>query len=267
MRRELYEVQRAMRARREAALKRGVIAVLDIGTAKVACLVLQFVPDDGQTAPDGQPTLRQGAFRVIGAANTRSRGVTFGEISSMEECERAVRTAIQGAQKMAGLRVDHVIVSFAGGRPRSYGVTGNFAYTNYAAVAGRSNEGVCRYQGAADCGIFTGNSRVRIRDVRDGTSNTFATGEVVPDLNVAYRCVWAGVADRYNRSLRMAGIRHQLNQTRYQPELCLGSRHEGGGFFLFCDGQVRFISENIDAYTYRYLATRAMNEIIDDEDY
>ena len=46
MRRQLYEVQRAMRARRELALKRGVIAVLDIGTSKVSCLVLQFVPAD-----------------------------------------------------------------------------------------------------------------------------------------------------------------------------------------------------------------------------
>ncbi|TPE50169.1 cell division protein FtsA [Amaricoccus solimangrovi] len=124
MRRQLYEVQRAMRARREAALRRGVIAVLDIGTSKVACLVLQFVPDEGSGAPADRPTLRQGAFRVIGAANTRSRGVAFGEVASMEECERAIRTAIQGAQKMANLRVDHVIVGFSGGRPRSYGLNG-----------------------------------------------------------------------------------------------------------------------------------------------
>ena len=41
MRRRLYEVQRAMRARRETALRRGVVAVLEIGTSKVACLVLQ----------------------------------------------------------------------------------------------------------------------------------------------------------------------------------------------------------------------------------
>lgn len=137
MRRELYEVQRAMRARREAALKRGVIAVLDIGTAKVACLVLQFVPDEeGAAGPEARPTLRQGAFRVIGAANTRSRGVAFGEIAAMEECERAIRTAIQGAQKMANLRVDHVIVSFSGGRPRSYGVTGETEVLN-GAVAER----------------------------------------------------------------------------------------------------------------------------------
>ncbi|MBP7001543.1 cell division protein FtsA [Amaricoccus sp.] len=137
MRRQLYEVQRAMRARREAALRRGVIAVLDIGTSKVSCLVLQFVPsDDESDAPDARPTLTQGAFRVIGASNTRSRGVAFGEIAAMEECERAIRTAIQAAQKMASLRVDHVIVSFAGGRPRSYGCTGE-TEVEHGAVAER----------------------------------------------------------------------------------------------------------------------------------
>ena len=35
-----------MRARRETALQRGVIAILDIGTSKVACLVLRFGPDE-----------------------------------------------------------------------------------------------------------------------------------------------------------------------------------------------------------------------------
>ncbi len=110
MRRQLYEVQRAMRSRRETALRRGVIAVLDIGTTKVACLVLQFVPEEVGEGVETRPVLRQGAFRVIGAANTRSRGIELGEIAAMDECERAIRTAIQGAQKMANLRVDHVIV-------------------------------------------------------------------------------------------------------------------------------------------------------------
>jgi cell division protein FtsA len=122
MMRKLYEIQRGMRARREAALRRGVIAILDIGSSKVACLVLQFVPGDPEGGEGTAPT--HGAFRVVGAANTRSRGVRFGEVAEMEETERAVMTAIQAAQKMANLRVDHVIVAFSGGRPRSYGVTG-----------------------------------------------------------------------------------------------------------------------------------------------
>ena len=50
-----------------------------------------------------------------------------------------------------------------------------------------------------------------------------------------------------------------------QTQFC--SRHEGGGFFLMCDGQVRFISENIDIATYRGLSTYDNNEVIDDEDF
>jgi cell division protein FtsA len=130
MNRQVYDLQRAMRCRRDTALRRGVIAVLDIGTCKVSCLVLQFVPEEEVQAGGRQTVLRQGAFRVIGAANTRSRGIDFGEITSMEECERAVRTAVQGAQKMANLRFDHVIAAFSGGRPRSYGVTGEVEVEN-----------------------------------------------------------------------------------------------------------------------------------------
>ena len=35
---ELYQFQRAMRAMRNIAMQRGIIAVLDVGTSKVACL-------------------------------------------------------------------------------------------------------------------------------------------------------------------------------------------------------------------------------------
>lgn len=42
----------------------------------------------------------------------------------MAETERAIRTVVQAAQKMAGVRVDHVIATFAGARPRSYGLAG-----------------------------------------------------------------------------------------------------------------------------------------------
>jgi cell division protein FtsA len=66
----------------------------------------------------------QAGFRVIGAATTRSRGVKFGEIDTVQETERAIRTAVQGAQKMAQTRVDHVIVALSGARPRSYGLDG-----------------------------------------------------------------------------------------------------------------------------------------------
>lgn len=121
---DLYQMQRAMRDMRRAAMQRGVVAILDVGTSKIACLVLKF---DG-TEPvreDGLGSLAgQSQFRVIGAATTRSRGVRFGDIDAIPETERAIRTAVQAAQKMANVRVDHVIACFSGARPRSYGLAG-----------------------------------------------------------------------------------------------------------------------------------------------
>ncbi|MCB1339185.1 MAG: cell division protein FtsA, partial [Maritimibacter sp.] len=102
------------------------IAILDIGTSKIGCLVLRFDGPEQFRESDGVRSLAgQSAFRIIGAATTRSRGVRFGEIDAMAETERAIRTAVQGAQKMAQTRVDHVIATFAGARPRSYGLAGS----------------------------------------------------------------------------------------------------------------------------------------------
>ena len=123
---ELYESQRAMRNMRKAAMQRGVIAVLDVGTSKTACLVLRFDGTDRLGEGDGVGALAgQAGFRVIGAATTRSRGVRYGEVEAMQETERAIRTAIQAAQKMAGIRVDHIIACFSGAGPRSYGLAGS----------------------------------------------------------------------------------------------------------------------------------------------
>ncbi len=122
---ELYESQRAMRNMRRAAMQRGVVAVLDVGTSKIACLVLRFDGSDRLRETEGVGALAgQAGFRVIGAATTRSRGVRYGEITTMAETERAIRTALQAAQKMANIRVDHVIACFSGAEPRSYGLAG-----------------------------------------------------------------------------------------------------------------------------------------------
>lgn len=127
----LYQSQRAMRNMRKAAMQRGVIAILDVGTSKIACLVLRFDGPEGFSESEGIGSLAgQSAFRVIGAATTRSRGVRFGEIDTMQETERAIRTAVQAAQKMADVRVDHVIACLSGARPRSYGLAGEIALQN-----------------------------------------------------------------------------------------------------------------------------------------
>lgn len=151
---DLYQMQRAMRNMRRAAMQRGVVAILDVGTSKIACLVLKF---DGEAAvrEDGLGSLAgQSQFRVIGAATTRSRGVRFGEIDAIPETERAIRTAVQAAQKMANVRVDHVIACFSGARPRSYGLAGEITL-----AAGQvSEQDVGRVLAACDVPDF-GESR------------------------------------------------------------------------------------------------------------
>ena len=132
---DLYQMQRGMRAMRRAANARGVIAILDIGTSKVGCFVLRV--DEGPETvvaagaanlphPVG-PMAGQARVRVIGAAATRSGGVRRGEIESMSDTERAIRTAVQAAQKMAGVRVDHAIACIAGGAPESFIASGEVA--------------------------------------------------------------------------------------------------------------------------------------------
>ncbi|ETD85371.1 cell division protein FtsA [Rhodobacter capsulatus] len=120
---EFHKTQRAMRTMRTTAMARGVIALLDIGTSKVSCLVLRF--ENPEAANDVvTPLFQQSAMRVIGAKTIASQGVRYGEIDAMAETERAIRTAVQAAQKMANTRVDHVIACFSGGEPRSYGLAG-----------------------------------------------------------------------------------------------------------------------------------------------
>ncbi|WP_375230872.1 cell division protein FtsA [Roseobacter sp. S98] len=144
---DLYENQRQMRQMRKAAMQRGVVAILDVGSSKISCLVLRF-DGAGPVGEEGEigSLAGQSAFRVIGAATTRSRGVRFGEICAMQETERAIRTALQGAQKMAGIRVDHVIACFAGAGPRSYGLDAQVA------LDGRevTEEDVARVMAACD---------------------------------------------------------------------------------------------------------------------
>lgn len=125
---DFYQFQRAMRRLRQAALQRGVVAILDVGSSKIACMILQFDGPAQSDYGDGVGSLAgHSTFRIIGSRMTRSRGVKYGTIETMPETERAMRTVLQATQKMAGRRVDHVITCFAGAAPRSYGLVGEVA--------------------------------------------------------------------------------------------------------------------------------------------
>ena len=116
-------------------------------------------------------------------------------------------------------------------------------------------------------GLMAKNSRVRIRDVRDGTSQTIAVGEMCRK-ETAYRWVYCAAYTATKRNTGTSLGQYETNPSAgYAWQTSFGSYHEGGAFFLFTDGQVRFISENIDHTVFAALGTRANNEIVDDEDY
>jgi len=143
-------------------------------------------------------------------------------------------------------------------------------------------------------GISFVNSAVTVGSIHDGTSQTIMLGETLSssgnELVLGVEIggygliqVWAGTDNAVNTP-DGTQIQNNINGMRFLssgtgiPMNTLvdnwstdsgyfGSRHEGGAFFAFADSQVRFISENVDFLTYRWLSTRAGSEVIDDKDY
>jgi len=122
------DMYRVMRARLQAAIRRGRLAVIDIGTSKITCMVLKLDPERlsgraGELAPGGL----YGAIEVVGARTVQARGIRRGEVIDMDEAARAIRQAVLQAEKMASPKVDRVdqaVVAFSGGRPTSFSTMG-----------------------------------------------------------------------------------------------------------------------------------------------
>ncbi|MDC3107740.1 cell division protein FtsA [Paracoccaceae bacterium] len=111
--RKLLQSQRQLRQKRLAAIKKGTVALIDLGSSKVMCLVLSLT-DTNQINSFSEVKSQSGVtFRVIGASTTKSRGIRFGEIYEMREAESAIRTVIQRAQKMAGCLIENVFLTFS----------------------------------------------------------------------------------------------------------------------------------------------------------
>ena len=133
-------------------------------------------------------------------------------------------------------------------------------------------------------GAFYRNSRIRMADITDGTSNTVFVGEHTSRLSDK---TWVGVVPYSVTCKKIGGavtddcdsggalvqahsgpdlhdhpqvIIHQPNHPARHPDQ-LESDHVGGCHCLLGDGSVRFLSQYLDAFVWAGLCTRASGEI------
>ncbi len=137
--------------------------------------------------------------------------------------------------------------------PRSLG-TAATKYSRYHRYVDQMNFG----------GVFGQNSKVRVQDMADGTSNTFMVGErYTPRASLNEAPVigdggWLGVPDPTTAAgLAMSlgdtsvGLNHNIHRRQTTG---FGSNHVGGANLLFADGRVRLVNEKIGLVTYRGLS-------------
>ncbi|MFT4277006.1 MAG: cell division protein FtsA [Rhodopseudomonas sp.] len=89
-----------------------MVASLDIGTSKIACMIARLKPCPPQEALRG----RTHAIELVGYSQIQSRGVKAGAVVDMAECEKAIRHAVALAERMAKVRVESVLLSVSAGR-------------------------------------------------------------------------------------------------------------------------------------------------------
>jgi prepilin-type N-terminal cleavage/methylation domain-containing protein len=102
-------------------------------------------------------------------------------------------------------------------------------------------------------GVFYVNSKTRIADISDGASQSLMVGENAR-LNHATNVLlqsndgwaWGGAATLFSS-------RNGVNKGIHYDGPA--SDHESGAFFLFADGRVSFINQNLDIATFRLLSS------------
>lgn len=120
--------------------------------------------------------------------------------------------------------------------------------------------------------MFGDNSKCRLDDVKDGTSNTLMMGETTRDVYNGGTNAWGYrghvmvglnlVSYPINRFWYSTASPQELPQGKLGSWSYAGSLHTGGAHFLLADGSVHFMSENIDTTTRQNLARMSDGKVI-----
>lgn len=162
-------------------------------------------------------------------------------------------------------------LDFRANVPGRWGVTNykaclgaNWAWGEFSPVvtsAGRNagdTDGLDKCTGIICRGAWGPTWSARFADVRDGSSNTFALGESVPEWCRHTWWYWPnGVLGTCAVPLnfKTEPDLQFANEGDWFHNYSFMSRHAGGGHFATMDGAARFVSDSIDRDVYRGLAT------------
>jgi prepilin-type N-terminal cleavage/methylation domain-containing protein/prepilin-type processing-associated H-X9-DG protein len=158
--------------------------------------------------------------------------------------------------------------------------------------AGRTN--VCSATGAGygngtycNNGVLAPNDCFRMRDIKDGTSNTVVVGEQSGQVNGQdsrsnYYGGWSGMGTSAKMNTLGSGsnwgsgtttVMYSVNSfwnsgagdeayRTYGANTVLGSYHTGGTHVLLVDGSVRFVSDNMDFGTLANLCSKNDGQVL-----
>src|SRR6201985_3853310 len=86
------------------ASRTGLVAALDVGSSKVACVI-------------GHAD--QGTLKILGSALRESAGLKAGTVTSLQLAEESIRDCVDAAENHADARIQNVLISVNCGAPVS----------------------------------------------------------------------------------------------------------------------------------------------------
>ena len=88
-----------------------VVGLVDLGTSKISCVILQRCRDSASETMEG--------WRTLGHSHVQSDGIRVGMLVDIERAEAATRRAIGMAEDQADLTLNDIVVGVSNGRLRS----------------------------------------------------------------------------------------------------------------------------------------------------
>jgi cell division protein FtsA len=98
-----------------APKRTALVAALDVGTSKIACLIARLKPQ----APQDVLRRRTHTVEVVGFGHTLARGMKSGTVVDLASAEEALRQAVDLAERSARMQLESVVVSTSAGKPGS----------------------------------------------------------------------------------------------------------------------------------------------------